>query len=241
MSAQPRITIITVVRNGAGLLEQTILSVLEQKQQRELDYLVIDGGSTDGTVPIIEKYAPQLRYWVSEPDEGTYDAMNKGWREADPDSLILFLGAGDRIISLPEHLSGYGAREVLCGTVRMGGERVFLPRGDWHLKLYNTLHHQALLVPKWLHPEPPFDCRYQVFADFDFNQRLKKSGVDFVFCPQLTGYAQPGGVSDQPRFLESLRVVLANFGFFWAALAVSGYYAVRILPLMKRLGPIRDV
>ncbi|WP_224982631.1 glycosyltransferase family 2 protein [Geomonas agri] len=241
MSKEPRISIVTVVRNAASELEDTILSVLEQKRTRAIDYLIIDGGSTDGTLQVIKRYADRLHYWVSEPDRGTYDAMNKGWRAADPESSILFLGAGDRVISLPERLDAYAPGDVLYGAVQMGPGRVFHPRADWHLRLYNTLHHQALLVPKRLHPEPPFDCRYPVYADFDFNQRMKKDGVNFVFCPQLIGYASPGGVSDRPRFTETLRIVRANFGFCWAALAISGYYATRILPLMKKLRPIRGV
>lgn len=241
MSAEPRISIITVVRDGAGVLEETILSVLEQKRRRDLDYLIIDGGSTDGTVQIIERYADQLRYWVSEPDGGTYDAMNKGWAAADADSLILFLGAGDRVVSLPGELSHYGALDVLFGSVQMGEDRVFHSRADWHLKLYNTLHHQALLVPKKVQPEPPFNCRYPVYADFDFNQRLKKGGVKFVACRHLIGYARPGGVSDMGDFSQSLEIVRANFGFFWAALAVSGYYATKIFHPLKRLCPICDI
>lgn len=241
MSAEPRISIITVVRNGAAVLEETILSVLEQKRTRDLDYLIIDGGSTDGTVQVIERYADQLRYWVSEPDCGTYDAMNKGWLEADPESLILFLGAGDRLISLPGHLADYAPHDVLYGNVQMGEGREFHPRADWHLRIYNTLHHQALLVPKRVHPEPPFDCRYPVYADFDFNQRMKKSGVNFVFCSRLIGYARPGGVSDRGDFFQTLQIIWANFGFFWAALAVSGYYATKIFHPLKKLSPIRDI
>lgn len=240
MRGKVKISLVTVVKNGASHLEETILSVIEKKSFAEIDYIIIDGGSTDGTTDIIRKYADQLSYWVSEPDNGIYDAMNKGWSAAVNDSFIMFLGAGDRIISLPDSMSRYHQNDVVYGSVRMGKNKVFKARADFHLKLYNSLHHQALLVNKALHPAPPFNCRFRVYADFDFNQRLKKSGSNFVYSPDLIGYARPGGVSDRKCFTESLRIVLVNFGFFWAVLALSSYYAMKLFPFLKRLRPVRQ-
>lgn len=241
MNVKGRISVVTVVRNEASLLEETILSVIGIKSGVDIDYIIIDGGSTDGSADIIRKYADHISYWVSEPDSGIYDAMNKGWAAAEDNSFILFLGAGDRIISLPDGVGGYHQNDVVYGSVRMGEKTVFKPRADFHLNLYNSLHHQALLVNKALHPAPPFNCRYRVYADFDFNQRLKKNGAHFLHSPDLIGYARPGGISDQHGFAESLRVVSANFGFLWAALALSGYYAMRLFPLLKRLRPFRTM
>jgi len=240
MSRITRISVVTVVKNGAGQLEETILSVIEKKSTAEIAYYIIDGGSTDGTTDIIKRYANWITSWVSEPDNGIYDAMNKGWVAAADDSFILFLGAGDRIISLPNDMDCYRNSDVVFGFVRMGENAFFKARADFHLKLYNSLHHQALLVNKSLHPDPPFNCRYRTYADFDFNQRLKKSGVNFVYSPEFIGYACPGGVSDQQCFAETLRIISANFGFLWAALALSGYYAMKIVPFLNRLRPLRE-
>jgi glycosyltransferase involved in cell wall biosynthesis len=237
MNTVARISVITVVLNADSSLEETIQSVIEKKTSIDLDYLIIDGGSTDGTVDVIRKYEDQISYWSSEPDNGIYDAMNKGWAAAADDSFILFLGAGDRIISLPDTMSGYRLNDVVYGTVRMGGKTVFKSRADYHLKIYNSLHHQALLVNKAFHPAPPFNCRYRLYADFDFNQRLKKSGANFAYTPNFIGYARPGGVSDRHFFAETLRIISVNYGFFWATLALSGYYAMKILPFLKRLRP----
>lgn len=74
-----KISIITVSYNAAATIEQTILSVIRQDYPN-IEYIVIDGGSTDGTVDMIRKYEDQIAYWVSEPDAGIYDAMNKGIR-----------------------------------------------------------------------------------------------------------------------------------------------------------------
>jgi glycosyltransferase involved in cell wall biosynthesis len=237
MSGKGRISIVTVVKNGACHLEETILNVIEMKADSAIDYMIIDGGSTDGTADIIRKYVDQISYWVSEPDAGIYDAMNKGWSAAADDSFILFLGAGDRIISLPGSMNCYRQNDVVYGSVRMGEKNVFKARADFHLKLYNSLHHQALLVNKALHRAPPFNCRYRVYADFDFNQRLLKSGANFIYSPEFIGYARPGGASDRHCFDETLRVIFDNYGFLWSALALSGYYAMKFIPFLKRMRP----
>lgn len=240
MSAAPRITVITVVKNGADRLEETIRSVINQKAVANIEHLIVDGGSTDGTVEIIRKYADHISWWVSEPDGGVYDAMNKGWAAAPDDGFVLFMGAGDRIVSLPD-MNRFQYHDVLCGSVRMGEERLFTPRSGFHLKLYNSLHHQALLISKRLHPAPPFNVRYRLYADFDFNQRLKKSGAAFVRAADFVAYACPGGMSDQPCFPESLRVIVANYGFLWAAFAFAGYCAMKLFPVLRRLRPVQKV
>jgi len=241
MSRVTRISVVTVVKNGANQLEETILSVIEKMSTAEIAYYIIDGGSTDGTTNIIKKYANWITSWVSEPDNGIYDAMNKGWVAAADDSFILFLGAGDRIISLPNDMDCYRNSDVVFGVVRMGENALFKARADFQLKLYNSLHHQALLVNKSLHPDPPFNCRYRTYADFDFNQRLKKSGVNFVYSPEFIGYARPGGVSDQQCFAETLRIISVNFGFLWVVVALLGYYVMKIIPFLKRLRPIQEI
>ena len=89
---QAKISIISVCYNAIHGIEKTIQSVLSQSYD-DIEYIIIDGGSTDGTVDIIRKYSDQITYFVSEPDGGIYDAMNKGVRAATGE-WINFLNAG---------------------------------------------------------------------------------------------------------------------------------------------------
>ena len=229
----PMVTIVVPVLNRVSDLPLTLDSIVALGGSVSLDCIVVDGGSSDGTLDVIKNHELNVR-WVSRPDRGVYDAMNTGWSMADPDSYVLFLGAGDRIISLPRILTNPPVGEVVCGEVDMGRNRRFMPKTDWRLKIYNSLHHQALLVPKSIHPVPPFDLRFSRYADFDFNQRLLKMGTHFCIVPGFKAEARPGGISDLPDFGESLRVIYKNYGCFWCLIAMSGFIAVAILPFLRR-------
>ena len=90
---QPLITVITVVRNGEKTLEETILSVINQTY-KNVEYIIVDGASTDGTLDIIKKYEDRIDYWISEPDKGIFDGMNKGIKMSYG-GYIGFLNSGD--------------------------------------------------------------------------------------------------------------------------------------------------
>ena len=91
------VTVITVVYNGIDIIENTINSVINQTYE-QIEYIIIDGDSTDGTVELIRKYNDKIDNWISEPDDGIYDAMNKGIKRSSGDWLI-FMNAGDRFNS----------------------------------------------------------------------------------------------------------------------------------------------
>lgn len=209
----PLITVITVCFNAKKDLRDTIENVLNL-EYKNLDYIVIDGGSTDGTVELLESYGDKIKLWKSEKDKGIYDAMNKGWALADESSHIIFLGAGDKLIKLPNEPLESSC--VYYGDVLIGVDRKFISKSDWRINLGNTLHHQALLVPKCLYPNNPFSLEYNIYSDFDFNLRLYNTkGVKFVRCEKLLGFAKPDGVSAQLNINEMSAVVKNRNGYIF--------------------------
>lgn len=221
-----KITIITVAFNACEQLEETIQNVtLFGSNLTEL--IIIDGGSNDGTLQLLEKYSNHLKYWVSEPDNGIYDAMNKGWHAADNDALILFLGAGDKLLELPSEID---PNAITYGKVLLGSSSItFNSNHSQKLKFSNTLHHQALIVPKHLHPQPPFNLAFPTYADFDFNQRLLKQGHKFNEMKGFVSYAAPDGVSAKLDKQQMVKVTLHNFGIWYALLSwlYCSYYQLR--------------
>lgn len=224
------ITIITVVLNKAIEIEKTIRSVLNQTYGK-IDYIIIDGGSTDGTLSVIEKYNGRIRY-ISEPDKGLYDAMNKGWQMAETNSYIIFLGAGDEIISLPQNLS-QNYSQVYYGHVYIGTQLFKSTHNSIKLRLANTLHHQALLIPKKVNEGAPFNLRFKLYADFDFTQRLLKRKVRFHYCRELKGYALPGGISAKRSDREMKSIVQKNFGSLMSIIAFCYYKLQKLKGLFQ--------
>jgi glycosyltransferase involved in cell wall biosynthesis len=222
MGLDNKITVVTVSFNNAALIEKTIKNVFEVAPPGS-DYIIIDGKSTDGTAEIIKKYSSKLKYWVSEPDGGIYDAMNKGWEKADKDSYILYLGCGDLLLALPEAAS-FAKADIVAGSVQIGDKFTYQPKTDIRLKLGNTLHHQALLIKKKLHQAPPFNTAYKTYADFDFNQRLLKAGHKIYTDPEFKAFATEGGASTKFDRQQSLAIVNKNFGLFYKGLATLYYY-----------------
>lgn len=211
-----KITVIIAVYNAERYIEDTIKSALNRKVKTDL--IIIDGDSDDKTVEIINKYRSSLYKFVSEKDKGIYDAFNKGWNLAHPDSFILYLGAGDKLIRLPS-IDSLMKADVVYGKVILNEDGIFRSKTGFVLKLGNTLHHQALLVKKKLHPISPFDIQFSLYADFDFNQRLYKKKVGFVYDDSFLSYALPDGVSANFDEEQSLKIVEKNFGKFYSYLA----------------------
>jgi glycosyltransferase involved in cell wall biosynthesis len=195
----------------------TIQSVNDHRSE-EVFFVVVDGNSTDGTKDLLAEAGPLVDLWVSEPDGGIYDAMNKGVALLPvEDGHVLFLGAGDRLLSLPT------TRQREPGAVLFGNVQIrhtpFLSSAGWKLKATNTLHHQGLFVPRNILAVVPFDTTYKIFADFDLNQRLLRSKIAFRPLHSTIAFAEPGGVSWSSSHSEMIAISSKNFGFFWGCAA----------------------
>jgi glycosyltransferase involved in cell wall biosynthesis len=152
---RPLVTVVTAVFNGSKTLEATIQSVISQTYPN-IEYIVIDGGSTDGTLDIIRKYEYAIDYWLSESDKGVYDAMNKGIK-ASTGTWLNFLNANDvysncsAIKSVAEkHFHG-DARFIYSDVMLKENDRPLRRHRCDHKKL--VINHQGSIYQKSLHDE----------------------------------------------------------------------------------------
>ena len=167
-----RFSVITINYNNKEGLEHTIESVLSQTN-KDYEYIIIDGGSTDGSMDVIKTYQDHITYWLSEKDQGVYHAMNKGVVHAHGDYLI-FMNSGDRFYS-PDVLSSlYEYQEdIICGKVLKGDSS--RPSGH-HKQIISlvdlmraSLPHQAMFIKRELLLKHPYDEKYKILSDWKFS------------------------------------------------------------------------
>ncbi|MBS1502266.1 MAG: glycosyltransferase [Bacteroidetes bacterium] len=200
---QPRLSIITVVYNDLAHIERTMLSVLRQNYAN-IEYLVIDGLSTDGTLDIIGKYKDRITL-VSEKDNGIYDAMNKGLKLATGDYL-LFMNSGDELYD-PDTVSKvfasahdadiyYGETEMIDASgTSLGQRRHKAPQNfTWRdFKYGMSVSHQAIYIRRSL--IEPFNPNYQLSADIDWILTAAKKAKSIVNVHQYVAKYMVGGMS----------------------------------------------
>ena len=228
-----KISIITVVYNAVATIEQTILSVVKQDYSN-IEYIIVDGGSTDGTLDIVKKYEEKIALWLSEPDHGIYDAMNKGLTYATGD-YIYYLGADDCLLAptsisqVVSFLQDNPEVDVLCASVMMVDsvyriEKVYssnFSEADV-LSGYNTPH-QGMFVRREILQKYRFDTSYHIAADYknflkfylDQNIALKKTAMIVAY------YANDGvsGNGTDAQRMEDVRALQEN------GVNVTAYYA----------------
>jgi glycosyltransferase involved in cell wall biosynthesis len=204
-----KLSIITITYQAEQYLERTIQSVLAQGHRAEIEYLVIDGASKDGTISIIEAYKSDIDYIVSEPDRGIYDAMNKGLQRSTGD-YVIFMNAGDTFAdenTVAQIISSMTSNpDVIVGDalfVDMTGNPLGLrsevtphkipAQLSWQSFQYGmVICHQSFIVKRSI--APLFDLRFRLSSDIDWEiQCLKLSGkttqLDIPICCYLTGGA----------------------------------------------------
>jgi glycosyltransferase involved in cell wall biosynthesis len=207
----PRITIVTVNYNMADELAKTIASVAAQTWP-DLEYVVIDGNSTDNSVEVIRSRAGQIAHWVSEPDHGLYDAMNKGVRAASGD-WVLFMNAGDTFHD-PEVVADVFSRSADDADIIYGDmvrhyagqnvERLVPAKALSALPLSMPCSHQSLFARRTLLLQLPFAIDLLIVADHEFALRAQFAGARFRQVNRIIGNFATGGTSDRNR-LEAMR------------------------------------
>ena len=204
----PKITVITVVYNGVDELPGTIASVKAQTYQN-IEYIIIDGGSTDGTLDVIRDNEECISKWLSASDEGIYDAMNKGIMLATGD-FINFMNAGDVFNCQSTISSVFSEVSFTRDQLIYGGHIVQYPEGKKKIKLAQTegfktipfkmpFCHQSLFVNRSLCVDFLFDTKFKIASDFNFVCDVLVSGVQPRCVNQIVACVSSGGVSDLHR------------------------------------------
>lgn len=215
-----KVSIITVNLNNKDGLERTINSVINQTY-RDFEYLIIDGGSTDGSFRLIESIADKLSYWCSEHDNGIYNAMNKGMLKASGE-YICFMNSGDCLASntiLEDIFSQKQTADILYGNVwrAKNGEkisqRIFPNLITAEQMFRGGITHQAIFSRRQLHVEHPYNENLKMIADWDFLVHRLIDGCSFkhvgldVCLFDITGYScstrSPNDIHEQ-QFIEIL-------------------------------------
>ncbi len=205
-SYQPLITVVTVVFNGEQFLEQTILSVINQTYVN-IEYIIIDGGSTDGTIDIINKYENNIDYWVSEKDQGIYHAMNKAIDRATGE-WISFMNAGDWFITDSVLFSIFKDKNYSNTQIIYGNHEVRYPSGRLSIKKAGQVKnlwkgsqfcHQAVFVNSQYHKLNKFNANNKIVADFEFFYRASKNKAKFSHVDVVIVSYAAGGISDLRR------------------------------------------
>ena len=210
-------SVITVVYNDAEMLEKTIKCVIGQSYHN-VEYIIVDGGSTDGTLEVIRKYEDYISKWISEKDDGIYDAMNKGVDLANGD-WINFMNAGD-VFSDSDTLVKV-LKHIRAGKDVVYGDRFYIQKGKKTLqkaKDINTIFqrmpfgHQSVFVRKDVIKKYKFNDTYKFAADYDLLLNLYLSGHQFEYtgfpvCDFLSGGESESGIRP---YLEVIKILLDN-------------------------------
>ena len=227
-----KISVVTVCYNAIGSIEETMLSVLNQTYSH-VEYIVIDGVSTDGTVDVIKKYSDRLAYWVSESDSGIYDAMNKGIRAATGD-YIININAGDKLLYLPiEKLKQClkNSSIGLCGAIVDENGAIYYPNTSWRMKYRNQLPHQGLFYKTM--SQRLYDTRYKILGDYDLNLSYLKDGFDFELSQIVVAEHSFDGISNSKKTnKECYEIINKYFGFVGM---VKAYIYYKIVALKVRI------
>lgn len=215
---EPLVSIITVVYNGAKTIEQTIVSVLNQSY-KNIEYIIIDGRSSDGTTDIIKKYEKKIDLWLCESDEGIYDAMNKGI-ELSKGDLIGIINANDwyeqDIIShIVDKYKESDHRTVIYGLIRnfKNGEFYSIKGNTINTLRHDMIQHPTCFIPKGIYKKYGiYNSKYKYSADYDLILRFVRSGVEFKFIERIIANFRTGGGSSTSRADKEKYLILKRHG-----------------------------
>lgn len=195
----PKVSVITICYNSATCIEKTIVSVVSQTYPR-LEYIVIDGKSQDKTDSIINRYLKQVDVYISETDNGIYDAMNKGLIKITGE-WVIFMNAGDIFfhkkvlenIFMNDNITD--DIDIITGCVCYDTGKIFCGQYNDMLYIKNGLHHQGTFYRTSLFNNRIYNTKFRILADYDFNLFLYKKGVGCKSVDSIISLCSDGGIS----------------------------------------------
>jgi glycosyltransferase involved in cell wall biosynthesis len=221
---KPTLSVITIVYNNARDIERTMLSVLNQTYGA-IEYIVVDGASTDGTPDIIKRYKSRISKFISEPDKGIYDAMNKGLERGTGD-YVIFMNSGDEFYAAdtvakvfataPNADIYYGETEMVNEQRESLGQRRHKAPDNFNWKSFNygmSVSHQAIYIKRSL--VETYDPKYQLSADIDWIIRAAKKAKKIVKVEGYVAKYLVGGMSKakhKQSLLERFDIMKRHYG-----------------------------
>ena len=214
-----KISVITVVKNDIVFIEETLKSCIAQTGV-EIEYIVVDGLSDDGTNEIINKYLNFISLYIRESDDGIYDAMNKGTKFATGD-WIIFMNSGDifcnnNSLATLDLESKKSFSVIACSWIEKGAEnRIFYARNSIRYSLPTS--HQALLIKTELVKKYGFDLKYRIGADYDLvSQILKGREFELFISYHILAIVRPDGFGRNKEIYrrDYYNIILKRFGIF---------------------------
>lgn len=212
-----KFSVITVCLNAVDTIEQTIKSVLQQDYD-DIEYIIVDGASTDGTLDIIKKYSRQISYWISEKDSGIYDAMNKGISKSTGD-VISFVNADDwyeeKIISRINRYFIDSKADIVGGAVNYVVNdkisTVNYSRYDLNsLSFYGMFQHQALFAKREVFQKiGTFNVKYKIEADYEWMLRVWKNRIKAFVVKDVCANFRNTGITANHTYDVTLELMQA--------------------------------
>lgn len=205
---QSLISIIIPTMNAASCLQIAVDSVVTNSYPSK-ELIIVDGGSTDETIRIIKKNEAVVSRWISEPDNGIYDAMEKGVKIAKGD-WIYFLGADDRLVNCLDVVSKYlqNPKRIYYGNSYFTNRNVVYDgMFTWEKLTKKNICHQSIFYPRTVFSEYKFDPKYKVLGDYDFNIRCwAQKKYKFVYMPLLVAIYNDSGFSAVDGGVDYVRI-----------------------------------
>lgn len=237
---QPKISIITPCYNSEQTIEKTIQSVITQNSTTPIEYIIIDGASTDKTCEIIKKYSQYINIFISEPDAGAYDAMNKGIKLATGDVIGIINSDDwynkDTIKIVEQEFDKHPDIDVIYSPIDnyFAGEYVakFIPGSLDKLTIRFTLNHPSCFIKKNVYDAVGlYDLQYRITADYAMILKLFLSGYKFHYIDIPLAAYSLNGISSSTNPWNRLKLIQESWRVSTQA---SKYLQKNNLPLPKK-------